>query len=167
MKRLFLAGLLAVAGLAGLPAAATAADNHPYSAHGFGWFHAKVFNQMPWIHSNGPLYNYGPYIPGPGYTTMHIPEPYHGSYVPANYGLYGPGAGYPYQQGQGAPAAGQQQQPQLQQQSQQPQSQQMPQAMPQSQAIPMSSAPSRFRLFDRSRVVPASASVYPGWLTGR
>lgn len=157
MKRLFLAGLLAVAGLAGLPAAATASDNHPYSAHGFGWFNAKVFNHMQWIHSNGPLYNYGPYIPGPGYTTMHIPEPYHGSYVPANYGLYGPGAGYPYQQGQGAPAAAQQ--PQYAQ----PQNQPAPQAIPQAAG----NSSSRFRLFDRSRVVPASASVYPGWLTGR
>ncbi len=159
MKRLFLASLLAVAGLAVVPEAARASDNHPYSAHGYGWLSAKVFNHMQWIHSSGPLYNYGPYMPGPGYTTMHIPEPYHGSYVPANYGLYGPGAGYPYQQGQGAPAAGQPQQ--------MPQYQPQP-AYPQAQPEAVGRAPSRPRPVDRARVVPAGySSVYPSWLTGR
>lgn len=162
MMKLFLAGLLALAGLAVLPEVGRASGNEPYSSHGYGWLQGKVFRHMQWIHSNGPLYNYGPYMGGPGYTNMHIPEPYHGSYMPANYGLYGPGAGaagYGYP-GYAAP------QPQGY-----PQPQVMPQQMPAHMPVALpneSDRSSRFRLFDRNRVTPVNyAPIYPNWMNGR
>lgn len=166
MKRLFLAGLLAMASLAVLPESGMAQANHPYSDHGYGWFGGKVFRHMLWIHSDGPLYNYGPYIPGQqGYTTMHIPQPYHGSYIPANTSLYNGGAGYgSYANFGNVPVAPQQYA------TQQPQPVAVaPEAPSPAQQLGVAQpAPVRSRLFDRSRVVPASyTSVYPSWLTGR
>lgn len=164
MKRLFLAGLLAMAGLAVLPESGMAQANHPYSDHGFGWLKAKAFRHMLWIHSDGPLYNYGPYIPGQqGYTTMHIPQPYHGSYIPANTALYNGGAGYGVAGGFGQPAAPAYYQPQPLVANPAPAH---PAPAAQEVAVPQA-APARSRLFDRARVEPASYSVYPSWLTGR
>lgn len=164
MKRLFLAGILAMASLAVLPESGMAQANHPYSNHGYGWFNGKVFRHMLWIHSNGPLYNYGPYIPGqPGYTTMHVPQPYHGSYIPANTSLYNNGAGYGYANFGSVPAA--------------PQNYVQPQPAAVAPApapaagvrigetLPVSTQPG---FLDRARIVPAGhQSVYPSWLTGR
>ncbi|WP_157369629.1 hypothetical protein [Zavarzinella formosa] len=171
MMRLFLAGLLAMAGLAVLPERGMAQSNHPYTEHGYGWFGAKVFRSMAWIHSDGPLYNYGPYIPGPGYTNMHIPQPYFGSYVPANYGLYnswpnfGNPAPAPAMQTAQPPVAPTATVPAPAQPMTIPPSAQPPVLTP---PVPQAPQSSRFRLFDRSRIVPANySSVYPTWLTDR
>ena len=63
-----------------------------------------AFNKMSWIHSQGPLYSYGPYY-GPGYVNMHIPLPYYGSYSPADPNLWNGGYGV-YGSALPAPAAG-------------------------------------------------------------
>jgi hypothetical protein len=104
MRKVLLAGVLAVAALAALPDRSHAWGNDPYSSHSYGWFRGMAFNKMSWIHSQGPLYSYGPYY-GPGYVNMHIPLPYHGSYSPADPNLWNGGYGV-YGSALPAPAAG-------------------------------------------------------------
>src|SRR5205085_1082457 len=73
-----------------------------YNSYGMTWIESFALRRKMWIHHDGPLFSYGPYNT-PGYVNMHIPQPYHGSYTPAdptlwnrNYGApYGPYAGYP------------------------------------------------------------------------
>jgi hypothetical protein len=100
MRKFFLAGLLAAASLAILPERSNAWGKDPYWNSGFGTLGSMAFNHMRWIHSQGPLYNYGPYN-GPGHVQMHIPKPYHGTYQPADPSLWGQG-GYGYGNGYGA-----------------------------------------------------------------
>ena len=124
MKKILLAGILAAVALAILPERSLAGNRDPNS-YGYGWLGGLAFRTKPWIHQNGPLFNYGPYNTQ-GLVTMHIPQPYHGTYMPAdqtlwnrtNFGIpqnqgnrqypYGQGMGYPqyqYQQPQPVPVA--------------------------------------------------------------
>ena len=104
MRKVLLAGVLAVAALAALRDRSHAWGRDPYNAHGFGWLGQFAFNEKPWIHMQGPLFNYGPYYL-PGHQTMHIPQPYHGSYTPADPNLWNNGFGA-YGSSLPAPAAG-------------------------------------------------------------
>ena len=116
MKKLLLAGLLAALALVALPNQSFAGNRNPYSLHGMGWLGSLAYRTKPGIFYDGPLYNYGPYNTQ-GLVVMHIPQPYHGSYTPADptlwnrgympnpqYGVpgayyYGTGPGYiPYPQ---------------------------------------------------------------------
>lgn len=106
MRKLVLAGLLAGAVVAALPGRSEAHGRSPYNQHGYNWLGSFAFRRMAWIHMDGPLYSYGPYNT-PGYLVMHVPQPYHGTYSPADpnlwnmgYGARGPNvpapaAGYP------------------------------------------------------------------------
>jgi hypothetical protein len=90
MRKFFLAVLLAAAAVAVMPDRSSAWGRDPYWNSGFGTLGGMAFNHMRWIHSQGPLYNYGPYY-GPGHVDMHIPKPWHGSYMPANPYLWNQG----------------------------------------------------------------------------
>lgn len=112
MRQLLFMGAIAAAALFLMP------DRSQAQGLGFGYGYGQrtapygflgrlATHHMQWIHQDGPLYNYGPYYT-PGHVTMHIPKPYHGAYVPADYTLwnngyghygygYGYGAGYPAQ----------------------------------------------------------------------
>jgi hypothetical protein len=102
MKRIILAGLLAVAAITVLPESSFAWGKDPYNSHGMTWLESWSLRRKMWIHNDGPLFSYGPYNT-PGYVNMHIPQPYHGSYTPADPTLwnryyapqYGPYGGYP------------------------------------------------------------------------
>jgi hypothetical protein len=83
MKKAILAGVLALAAMTALPERSHAWGKDPYNAHGYGWLGSWAFRSHSWIHMNGPLFNYGPYNTG-GLVVMHIPQPYHGSYTPAD-----------------------------------------------------------------------------------
>jgi len=111
MKKILLAGVLAAMALAILPERSLAGNRDP-NTYGYGWLGGLAFRTKPRIHQGGPLFNYGPYNTQ-GLVTMHIPQPYHGTYTPADQGLwnrtnfrvpqypgygpnqYGPGMGYP------------------------------------------------------------------------
>jgi hypothetical protein len=101
MRKILLAGVLAALAMVALPDRSFAWGKSPYNSHGYGWLGSMAFRWHSWIHMDGPLYNYGPYNT-PGLVVMHIPQPYHGSYTPADptlwnrgYAPYGPVAGYP------------------------------------------------------------------------
>jgi hypothetical protein len=106
MRKFLLAGLLALAATSALPERSHAWGRDPYNSHGLGWLGSLAYRTGAWLHQDGPLFNYGPYNL-PGHVTMHIPQPYHGSYNPADpnlwnrgFGNYGsvlpaPAAGYP------------------------------------------------------------------------
>ena len=127
MRKILLATVLAAAALAILPERSLAGNRDPNN-YGYGWLGALAYRTKPRIHQ-APLFNYGPYNTQ-GLVTMHIPQPYHGTYTPAdqslwnrtNYGIpqnqgygpyqYGQGMGYPqypqyqqYQQYQPGPVA--------------------------------------------------------------
>src|SRR5262249_21466887 len=92
MRKVLLAGVAALAALAAVPERSHAWGKDPYNGHGYDWFNGMAFRKMLWIHSNGPLFNYGPYYL-PGHVTMHIPQPYHGPYTPADPNLWNNGFG--------------------------------------------------------------------------
>lgn len=102
MKRFILAGLLALLAIPVLPEYSFAWGKDPYNSHGMSWLGSWSLRRKMWIHNDGPLFSYGPYNT-PGYVNMHIPQPYHGSYTPADptlwnrtYGMpYGPYGAYP------------------------------------------------------------------------
>jgi hypothetical protein len=102
MKRIILAGLLAVLAIPVLPERSFAWGKDPYNSYGMTWLESWALRRKMWIHNDGPLFSYGPYNT-PGYVNMHIPQPYHGSYTPADPTLwnryyapqYGPYGGYP------------------------------------------------------------------------
>lgn len=88
MKKLYLAIALAITFLAGSPREASAFWNSPQCCAGMSWWQCKALNSMPWLHYNGPLYNYGPYYGGYGYEDLFVRNPYCGAYVPANPSTY-------------------------------------------------------------------------------
>jgi hypothetical protein len=90
MNKLFLAGVLAALALVLLPDRSHAGGRNPYDAHGMHWLHALAYKTKPGIFYDGPLYNYGPYNTQ-GHVIMHIPQPYHGWYVPADPTLWNRG----------------------------------------------------------------------------
>jgi hypothetical protein len=92
MRKLLMAGVLALAALAALPDRSHAWGRDPYNHHGYQWLFSYAFRKHTWIHANGPLFNYGPYYL-PGHVTMHIPQPIHGSYSPADPNLWNSGFG--------------------------------------------------------------------------
>jgi hypothetical protein len=101
MKRFLLAGILAALALVALPDQSHAWGRNPYNSHGYGWLGSLAFRTKPGIFYDGPLFNYGPYNTQ-GHVIMHIPQPYHGSYTPADptlwnrgYAPYAPYPGYP------------------------------------------------------------------------
>jgi len=104
MKKMLMASVLALAALAALPDRSHAWGRDPYNRHGFDLLNGWAFRNLTWIHSQGPLFNYGPYYL-PGHVTMHIPQPYHGSYAPADPNLWNSGFGV-YGSVLPAPAAG-------------------------------------------------------------
>jgi hypothetical protein len=148
MRKVVLAGVLAVAALAALPERSHAWGKDRYSSHGYCWGYSLAFRNMQWIHQ-APLYSYGPYY-GPGYVNMHIPKPYHGSYTPADPNLWNGGFGV-YGSALPAPAAGY-----------------APHATPTIPAQPyISQAPVAPGYLSQRVVNAAHESVYPAWVTGR
>lgn len=172
MRKLLLIAVVALAAVALVPERSQAQGfgfgpgRAPY-----GFLGRLATSHMMWIHSDGPLYNYGPYHV-PGHVTMHIPKPYFGTYTPGDYTLWGAGGnayqGYGYQgyapqgYGYGYPAAG------------------GPQtiAPPPAVGVPMTSAPAAAPAIlpvsvapptpQRVSVLPTPYSpIYPNWLTGR
>lgn len=146
MRKVVLAGAAAVALLAALPDRSHAWGQDPYNAHGFPWLQQFAFNKCPWIHQDGPLFSYGPYY-GPGYVTMHIPKPWHGSYTPADTNLWNSGVGI-YGSMLPAPAAGY-----------------APQAVPPIGGLPrpyISAAPAYY-----PPTVQPAGYYYPNWMGGR
>jgi hypothetical protein len=146
MRKVLLAGALALAAVTALPDRSHAWGRDAYNSHGYGWLGSFAFRKMQWIHSVGPLYNYGPYDV-PGNVTHSASIPWHGVYIPADpnightYGYTAPGyAGA----AQGAPAHA-------------------PPARP--HAAPPAHAP---HAMTPPRVVPAGYQhVYPAWLNYR
>jgi hypothetical protein len=146
MRKILLAGALALAAVSALPERSFAWGRDAYNSHGYGWLGSFAFRKMQWIHSNGPLYNYGPYG-GPGHVTHDVKIPWHGVYIPADPNIghsYGYSAGPAYAPGYGAPAHA---------------------APPAHVAPPVPGhAP---HPAPPARVVPAGYSVYPAWLNYR
>lgn len=70
----------------------------PQCCHAYTWFQCRALHCWGWLHTDGPLYNYGPYdTSGPGYLPMFVPNPWCGSYIPAypsSYYFNGGNAGY-------------------------------------------------------------------------
>jgi hypothetical protein len=104
MRKVLLAGVLAAAALAALPERSHAWGRDPYNGHGMTWLEQFTYRTGAWIHHDGPLYSYGPYNL-PGYVNMHIPQPHHGAYSPADPNLWNGGYGN-YRSVLPAPAAG-------------------------------------------------------------
>jgi len=104
MRKVILAGVVALAALAALPERSHAWGKDPYNRHGFDWLNGWAYRNLTWIHAQGPLFNYGPYYL-PGHVTMHMPQPIHGSYSPADPNLWNNGFGV-YGSVLPAPAAG-------------------------------------------------------------
>ena len=94
MRKILLAGVLAVAAISALPERSHAWGRDPYNGHGLTWLGSWAYRTGSFLHNDGPLYSYGPYNL-PGYVTMHIPQPYVGSYTPADVNLWNRGFGYP------------------------------------------------------------------------
>jgi hypothetical protein len=90
MKKLLLAGLLAALALTALPNQSMAGNRNPYKNYGMGWLGSLAIRTRPGIFYEGPLFNYGPYNTQ-GLVVMHIPQPYHGSYTPADPTLWNRG----------------------------------------------------------------------------
>jgi len=146
MRKVLLAGAAAVALLIALPDRSHAWGQDPYNSHGLNWLGQFAFNKWPQLHMDGPLFSYGPYY-GPGYVTMHIPKPWHGSYTPADPNLWNGGPGV-YGSMLPAPAAGY-----------------APQAVPPVGGLPrpyISAAPQYYY----PNVQPAGY-YYPTWMGGR
>jgi hypothetical protein len=168
MQKVLFASALAIAVLAASPGRSMAWETDPFNAHGFSWFKAKVFKHMQWIHYDGPLYNYGPYNT-PGHVSMHIPNPWHGTYIPntaaAQYAGMGGGFGYGYGAAPTAVAA-----------APAPVATAPAVAPVPAKPIPPTSAPAAAPAIPQGRpttipagfVLPASYSaVYPEWLLNR
>ena len=83
MRKVLLAGALALAAVTALPDRSHAWGRDAYNSHGYGWLGSFAFRKMQWIHSMGPLYNYGPYNV-PGNVTHSMSIPWHGVYIPAD-----------------------------------------------------------------------------------
>mgnify|MGYP007071089414 CR=1 FL=1 len=165
MKKLLLGSLLALSVFALLPERSFAwGTSNPYSQHGYGFLGSLAMNHMTWIHSDGPLFNYGPYY-GQGHVNMHIPQPRHGSYYPADMSLYGAAySGYSgYGAGYGAPPQGYA--------GGQPTNMPAaatPSTIPPAAAVPTAPTTPVSRGLFRPRVQQAGyKSVYPDWLIGR
>lgn len=108
MRKLLFVGVVAATALCLMPERSQA-QGPGFGPGGppYGFLGRLATRHMMWIHSDGPLFNYGPYHL-PGHVHMHIPKPYYGTYTPGDYTLWnsgGYGGGYGYQP-QGYPAYG-------------------------------------------------------------
>lgn len=148
MRKVLLAGALALAGLTALPERSHAWGRDAYNSHGFTWLQSFAFRKMQWIHQTGPLYNYGPYD-GPGHQATDVKIPWHGVYIPAdpNIGAYGSGYGGGYAAPGYAPAPT----------SAPPPGQPQPATLHGRQAVQPTP----------QQIVPAAYRVYPAWLNYR